>query len=165
MSIEPIQHQRNATGKKRKQNNPSSTSMPDTSLSRPDRVQAGEITIKHCLSNDMLADHFTKQPTSPRKSNLETQVRNSRNTGRYKRRTYAWACWDPPHLKSKTDFKPGSPSPQECVGTLTDNGHRKTKPRPRPCTRNRWLLRWKQEQDPACCAAGNVQMGSDCVLT
>jgi hypothetical protein len=77
-----------------------------------DHVGAGEITIKHCPTNDMLADSFTKPVKGNQFRKLRSQIQGiPENTND------ALLGWDRPSLKPKTGFKQDSPSPQECVGT------------------------------------------------
>jgi hypothetical protein len=77
-----------------------------------DRVVAREITIKHCPTNDMLADLFTKPVQGNQFRKLCSQIQ-----GIPADTNDALMGWDRPCLKPKTGPKQGSPSPQECVGT------------------------------------------------
>jgi hypothetical protein len=79
-----------------------------------DRVAAREITIKHCPTNDMLADSFTKPAQGNQFRKLRSQIQGipTDTNG-------ALVGWDQPCLKPKTGPKQGIPSPQECVGTKT----------------------------------------------
>jgi hypothetical protein len=79
-----------------------------------DRVVAREITIKHCPTNDMLADLFTKPVQGNQFRKLCSQIQ-----GIPADTNDALMGWDRPCLKPKTGPKQGSPSPQECVGTKT----------------------------------------------
>jgi hypothetical protein len=76
-----------------------------------DRVGAGEITIKHCPTNDMLADHFTKAVQGSQFRKLRSKIQGIPEDS-----NDALMGWDRPSLKTKMV---GIPSPQECVGTNT----------------------------------------------
>jgi hypothetical protein len=76
-----------------------------------DRVGAGEITIKHCPTNDMLADHFTKAVQGSQLHKLRSKIQGIPEDS-----NDALMGWDRPSLKTKMV---GIPSPQECVGTNT----------------------------------------------
>jgi hypothetical protein len=77
-----------------------------------DRVQAGEITIKHCPTNDMLADHITKPVQGTHFRKLRSEIKLIPENA-----LDALMGWDRPGIRDNADYKPGSPSPQECVGT------------------------------------------------
>jgi hypothetical protein len=76
-----------------------------------DRVGAGEITIKHCPTNDMLADHFTKAVQGSQFRKLRSKIEGIPEDS-----NDALMGWDRPSLKTKMV---GIPIPQECVGTNT----------------------------------------------
>jgi hypothetical protein len=76
-----------------------------------DRVGAGEITIKHCPTNDMLADHFTKAVQGSQFRKLRSKIQGIPEDS-----NDALMGWDRPSSKTKMV---GIPSPQECVGTNT----------------------------------------------
>jgi hypothetical protein len=80
-----------------------------------DRVGAGEITIKRCPINDMLADHFTKSVQGSQFRKLRSKIQ-----GIPEDLNDALMGWDRPSLKTKIT---GIPSPQECVGTHTDRAY------------------------------------------
>jgi hypothetical protein len=85
-----------------------------------DRVGAGEITIKHCPTNDMLADHFTKAVQGSQFRKLRSKIQ-----GIPEDVNDALMGWDRPSLKTKMM---GIPSPQECVGTNTIRAYDITPP-------------------------------------
>jgi hypothetical protein len=86
-----------------------------------DRVGAGEIKIKHCPTNDMLADHFTKSVQGSQFHKLRSKIQGIPEDS-----NDALMGWDRPSLKTKMV---GIPSPQECVGTNTIRAY-KTTPAP-----------------------------------
>jgi hypothetical protein len=88
-----------------------------------DRVGAGEITIKNCPTNDMLADHFTKPVQGSQFRKLRSKIQ-----GIPEDMNDALMGWDRPSLKTKTSSKVDSPGPQECVGTNKDRAYRTSPP-------------------------------------
>jgi hypothetical protein len=78
-------------------------------------VGAGEITIKHFPTNDMLADHFTKPVQGSQFRKLRSKIQ-----GIPEDVNDALMGWDIPSLKTKMM---GIPSPQERVGTNTDRAY------------------------------------------
>jgi hypothetical protein len=80
-----------------------------------DRVGAGEITIKHCPTNDMLADQFTKSVQGSQLRKLRSKIQ-----GIPEDMNDALMGWDRPSLKPKTSSKLDTPSPHECVVTNKD---------------------------------------------
>jgi hypothetical protein len=88
-----------------------STLTSDTFLSN---TAAGEITIKHCPTNNMLANSFTKPVQGNQFRKLHSQIQ-----GIPADTSDALMGWDRPCLKPKTGPKKGSPGQQEFVGTKT----------------------------------------------
>jgi hypothetical protein len=83
-----------------------------------DRIGSGEITVKHCLATEMLADHFTKplQGTMFQKIRAEIQ-------GVPIDMCDAGVCWDRPCAINERELSKACPSPQECIGTHEDRTH------------------------------------------
>jgi hypothetical protein len=67
----------------------------------------------HCPTNNMLADHFTKPVQGSHFRRLRCEFQGMRYSTT--RMMHVCMGWDRPCLKTKTDVKSGTPSPQECV--------------------------------------------------
>jgi hypothetical protein len=116
VDIKPRQHDRNAAGTNGKESSSKRTKHINVRyVFIKDRVGAGEIVIKHCPTNDMLADHFTKPVQGSQFRKLRSKIQ-----GIPEDVNDAPMGWDRPSLKTKTISKPDIPSPQECVGTNKD---------------------------------------------
>jgi hypothetical protein len=72
-------------------------------------INKGEITIKHCPTREMLADHFTKSLQGALFRKLRTEIQ-----GIPEGINEAELGWD---REERKEHKKNDPSPQECVAT------------------------------------------------
>jgi hypothetical protein len=93
-----------------------------------DRVNSGDITLKHCPTGEMLADHFTKPLQGALFRKFQTEIQ-----GIPEGINEAELGWD---REEKNEQKRADPSPQECVAT---KGNLVSRPR-NPGLREKYLL-------------------------
>jgi hypothetical protein len=75
-----------------------------------DRITTGKLTMKHCPTDDMLGDHFTKSVQGSQFIKFRAEIQ-----GILVNTPEALMGWDRPRLKNKI-MGQANPSPQECVG-------------------------------------------------
>jgi hypothetical protein len=80
-----------------------------------DRIGAGEITLKHCPTGEILGNHFTKPVQVNQFRKMRSEIK-----GIPEDTPDALMGWYRPCIGNNADSKHGRPSLQECGGTRKD---------------------------------------------